>query len=244
HTSLNAVLKYTKAEADGTVDFYVFDISPVKGFVIISADDNSKPVIGYSTETNFSTGFEHTGLQNWVNKASSKIYKAIQLNVAATTEITNTWSAYAQGVKPAGLKRVIVSPLLTTTWNQDPYYNSMCPYNTTDGQYCVTGCVATAMAQIMKYWNYPIQGKGSYSYTANGYGTQSANFDTTTYRWMQMPDFLTTGPNTSISTLMYQCGVSVAMNYGDMNQGGSGAFVLASQAWGGVSAQSAFVEIG
>ena len=243
HTTLNAVLKYTKTETDGTVDFYVFDISPVKGFVIVSADDNLKPVIGYSTESNFNTNFAHTNLESWVNKASSKIYHSIQLHVAANADISNAWSAYAQGVRPTNLKSNTVNPLLTTTWSQDPYYNSMCPYNTTDQQQCVTGCVATAMAQIMKYWNYPVQGKGSHSYTAYGYGVQSAEFDTTTYRWNQMPDFLTTSGNVSIATLMYQCGVSVDMNYGDMNQGGSGAFVLTTETWnGGPCAQSAFVN--
>src|SRR5579862_6922993 len=51
-TSMNASLAYTREEEDGTVDFYVFNLSP-KGFVIVSADDNLKPVIGYSTESNF-----------------------------------------------------------------------------------------------------------------------------------------------------------------------------------------------
>src|SRR5205085_2151074 len=157
------------------VDFYVFDITGVKGFVIVSADDNSKPVIAYSTESNFVTGFENTGIANWINGASAKIYNGIQQQLTASPEIANAWSAYSQGLNPGGRKSNTVSPMLTTSWNQDPDYNDLCPYNYTDGQRTVTGCVATAMAQVMKFWNYPAQGKGSHTYTAGNYGQLYAN---------------------------------------------------------------------
>ena len=51
----------------------------------------------------------------------------------------------------------------------------------------VTGCVATAMAQIMKYWNYPENGSGFHSYNHARYGTLSANFGNDTYQWASMP---------------------------------------------------------
>ena len=233
---ITAALKYTQTENDGTVDFYVFDMSPAKGFVIISADDQLMPVIGYSFECNFKLPTKNRAVQTWMNHAGTHIYSAIQRHTMANAKISGQWSAYLQGVKPAGAKSTGtgVSPLLSTNWDQEPYYNQLCPYSTTDSQRTLTGCVATTMAQIMKYWNYPQQGIGSYgyndvppSYTFN-YGNQYANFGATTYNWAAMPDTLS-GNNLSVATLMYHCGVAVAMNYGDDNQGGSGAFVLSSE---------------
>jgi len=106
---------------------------------------------------------------------------------------------------------IIVGPLLTTTWNQWPYYNDFCPPGTP------TGCVATAMAQIMKYHNHPAQGTGSHSYSHATYGTLSADFGATTYQWNNMPSSLTAGSTpeqkNAVATLMYHCGVAVEMNY-------------------------------
>ncbi|HWB63482.1 MAG TPA: C10 family peptidase [Chitinophagales bacterium] len=239
HTTLTPVLKYTRTEADNTVDYYVFDMQPQTGFVIVAADDIAQPVIGYSTESNFRPDVTKTGLVIWMNHAAERIYKAIQLQVPATARISNLWNAYRQGRNPGIEKSGAVAPLIKTRWDQAPYYNALCPYNSSDNQRCVTGCVATAMAQIMKFWSFPLHGTGSYSYNASGYGTQSADFEGATYLWSQMPLQLT-GGNTAVATLMYHCGVSVAMDYGDENQGGSGAAVQVSESWGGQSAEKAF----
>lgn len=107
-------------------------------------------------------------------------------------------------------------PLMTTKWNQSPYYNALCPANS------VTGCVATAMAQIMKYWNYPAKGTGFHSYNHPTYGTLSANFGGTTYQWSSMPNTVNSA-NNAVATLMYHCGVSVNMDYSPQS---SGAYVI------------------
>jgi hypothetical protein len=240
--TLSASLKYTKAEPNGRVDFYVFDISPSKGFVIVAADDNVIPVLAYSNSSNFRIDFDHTGVANWVHKTAANINLALQHNATADARIQNQWTAYRQGQNPAVLRSSTVGPLCTTTWDQEngvsnppPFlYNLMCPYNNTDHQRALTGCVATAMAQIMKFWNYPAVGTGSFSYvdnTSNGYtgnyGTLSSNFAAHTYQWSQMPTILTgsesAAQDSAVDLLMYDCGVSVGMDYGDDNQGGSGA---------------------
>ncbi len=233
HTALTAILKYTKTESDGLVDFYAFDISPLKGFVIVAADDAVTPVIAYSGESYFDSNFQKTGVVNWVNKAAGQIHNVILQQIQADAHTTSLWSAYAQGINPGSAKSTGVGPLLSTTWNQLPYYNQFCPVNPADGQLSVTGCVATAMAQIMKYWNYPAQGTGSFSYiddNAHGdqinAGTLSANFGATHYQWTQMPNYIT-GNNTAVGTLMSHCGISVAMDYSDA---GSGAWVIQSEA--------------
>ena len=229
-----AFLKYTRSEADNTTDFYVFGIAP-KGFVIVAADDNLEPVIGYSTESDFRTDFDKTGVKDWMDNASKKISYALVQQATADARISGLWTSYIQGTKPGNEKNTVVNPLLTTTWNQEPFYNALCPNNTTDNLQCVTGCVATAMAQIMKFWNFPPTGTGSYSYNdatpiySHNYGTQAADFSATTYSWPTMANSINSS-NPAIATLMYQCGVAVAMDYGDDKQGGSGAAVLQSEA--------------
>ncbi|MCB5261587.1 MAG: C10 family peptidase, partial [Candidatus Cloacimonetes bacterium] len=79
-------------------------------------------------------------------------------------------------------------------------------------------CVATAMAQVMKKWNHPATGVGSHSYTASGYGNQSANFAATTYNWAGMPNSIST-VNNNVATLIYHCGVAVDMMYSANSSG-------------------------
>ena len=115
-----------------------------------------------------------------------------------------------------------VLPLCHTYWDQAPYYNALCPGGS------VTGCVATAMAQIMKYWSYPSVGISSSCYNdgppfySQNYGTLCASYDTSHYAWSKMQNNPLGGPNNQIAKLMYDCGVSVDMDYSPT---GSGAFV-------------------
>ena len=111
-----------------------------------------------------------------------------------------------------------VGPLLSTTWFQMSPYNMLCPSG------CMTGCVATAMAQVMRYWNFPAFGIGSHSYYDDtGYGPLNADFGNTRYDWNNMPDRLTAGSSAdekrAVATLMYHCGVAVDMHYGTMESG-------------------------
>ncbi len=241
HNPLTATLKYTQTETDNTVDFYVFDMSPAKGFVIVAADDIIIPILAYSNESNFNPDFGRVGVHSWVRKTAKNIHHAVQQHVVASEGITKQWTAYAQGTMPDNMKSTSVSPLCATTWDQEstgnppPYfYNLFCPYDTADGQRALTGCVATAQAQIMKYWNYPAKGTGSFTYVddtvngySNNYGTLSSDFAAHTYQWPLMPVICmgneTGAQDSAVDLLMYDCGVSVGMDYGDDNQNGSGA---------------------
>ncbi|MCW3126459.1 MAG: Peptidase family protein [Bacteroidetes bacterium] len=239
-------LLYTRTEADNTVDFYVFDMAPLKGFVIVSADDILKPIMAYSTEANFDLNYGNTGIKDWMGDAAAHVYSTIQQHMQANTAITQMWTACKTGPYINPSRTGTIGPLIHTLWDQSPNYNALCPFNATDNQRTVTGCVATTMAQIMKYWSYPTRGTGSYSYDCYSssnyhYGTQSANFNHV-YDWANMPNILA-GANADVAQLMYDCGVSVAMSYGDNNEGGSGAFVLASESWAsGVSAETSFKD--
>jgi len=138
-----------------------------------------------------------------------------------------------------------VAPLITTTWSQGTYYNTSCPSDAggPDG-HALVGCVATAMGQVMNYWNYPTMGTGSHSYVHSTYGTLSANFGATTYGWASMPDpGGASSYNTALATLLYHCGVSVDMGYGPTGSGASTAQVATSiQTYFGYASSAQYIN--
>lgn len=120
-----------------------------------------------------------------------------------------------------------IEPLLTSRWNQDDPYNSFCP--TYNGQRCFTGCVATALAQIMYYHKWPERGRGSHSYEWRDGIRLSADFSQSVYDWDAMADaYDETSPQRSkdaVARLMYDVGVACNMLYGT---GGSGGYIYPS----------------
>jgi hypothetical protein len=213
---------------------YVFARSGT-GFVLVAADDRVVPILGFSNDQPFRNTNVPVSVRSWLEGYAKQIQYAIDQQLPPTGQIVQQWADYAAPIAGDGpvvsakTAAVVVSPLLQTTWNQDPYYNGMCPYDAAENELTVTGCTATAMAQIMKYWNYPATGTGSHSYFHSSYGQLSANFGATTYQWASMPNSISS-TNTAIATLMYQAGVSVNMDYGVASNGGSGAYVVS---WNG-----------
>ena len=191
------------------------------GFIITSADDRMQPILGYSHTSNFSFPIPDN-LRYWLECYDTQIRMVMDDPSACQHP---EWRLLASRQRPEAVYDTTIGPLLTTTWAQNPYYNSMCP-NGSAGQ-AVTGCVATAMGQVMKYWNWPDTGVGSYSYIDGGYGQQSADFGATSYDWEHMPDHLdassTSTEVNAVATLLYHCGVAVNTHYGTNSQGGSGA---------------------
>jgi len=208
--------------------YYVFNTS--NGFVIVSGDDNVFPILGYSEEGNFQPNNIPSQVAKWLEGYKSQIQYVIDKGILATNEIKSAW--YKEQNDTDIIRSSIVSkavlPILKTKWDQSPYYNDLCPFDKTANERTVSGCVATAMAQILKFWNYPAQGTGFHSYNDKKYGTLSANFGSTTYQWNSMPNVIS-NTNNSVATLMYHCGVSVNMSYGVAATGGSGAYVVATQ---------------
>ncbi len=207
----------------GFPNLYIFTAE--QGFVVMAADDCVQPILGYSLTGNFVAENMPENVHSWLQGYSDEIQFAIDSKAKATAETSKLWKDLIDGNSKAGRATAVVDNLLTTIWDQDPYYNDMCPYDSQAGERTVTGCVATAMAQIMRYWEHPIHGTGSYSYTPEThpeYGVQSANFGNTTYNWDNMPNSIHSS-NNDIAQLMYHCGVSVDMDYNIADNGGSGA---------------------
>jgi len=242
-TDLSMVLKnspvldlvYTSTSVTGMAGntsvtcFYVFTLGSGQGFVIVAGDDKSTPVLGYSADRSFDAGNIPPHVASWLQWYEKEIVWAIENDIQVSDQVQTSWRDLLSGniTSDDGNTRS-VTPLLQTQWDQSPNYNALCPFDNQYQQYTVTGCVATAMAQVMKFWNEPATGSGFHSYNTNNFGTLSADFGSTTYDWGSMPASLS-GANSAVATLMYHCGVSVDMSYGVGQTGGSSAYVVTSQ---------------
>lgn len=192
--------------------------------VIVSNDDAFDAILAI-TETPFTAAdLQNPGLRWWVEAMNESL---------ETYLATGTRPAR---VAPSANHKPEVPALLKTKWGQDAPYNNMTPTYIQNNveKHFVTGCVATGMAQIMKYYNYPATGQGSASYRCNlkidGETTTqllTVNFAKGNYAWDDMLDTYrasaTEAQEEAVAKLMYHCGVSVKMDY-DIS--GSGSFTF------------------
>tara|TARA_B100001142_G_scaffold322054_1_gene369716 strand:+ start:156 stop:1994 length:1839 start_codon:yes stop_codon:yes gene_type:complete len=188
------------------------------GFVLVSADDRVFPVLGYSFSNYYSDANHPIQFENMLNSFKKQISYAIQNNIEANDKIYNEWSLYLSNNIENNDSRS-VEPLMSTNWDQGHSWNEYCPEdNQGPGGNAYAGCVATAAAMVMKYWNHPATGQGSYSYNHPEYGNISADFNTV-YNWSAMND---NQPTDASRKLLFHVGVSCEMNY---SPNGSGAWV-------------------
>ena len=214
---------------NGQPIYYIYNVAQNRGFVIVSAEKRTMPVLFYTFDGTYSSENQNENFAYWLGLYKKQIDFVRTQNVPKDMNIEKFWDYYVAASVALAKDVDAVSPLLTTNWNQDCYYNGSCPSATFGPCGKVyAGCVADAMAMVMKYHNYPTHGYGTHSYahtTANGfannYGTLTANYGATTYNWASMPNNVTSS-NSAVATLIYQCGVSVNMNYDDQ---GSGAYL-------------------
>ena len=222
--------------------FYLYENEDGEGWVLVAANDAMTPILAYSETGHISTDDMPSNLKTWLDQYNTITRRVEEDGVVASADAQNQWKALRKGTNQTTAK-VIVGPLIQTTWNQTVPYNNLCPGSGSDKAY--TGCVATAMAQVMNYWQWPVQGTGSHTYqpqdpNSNGqapsqrYGEQSADFGATTYDWENMKNsysLYTETEATAVATLMYHCGVAADMMYGNAADGGSGTYVLNMCDW-------------
>lgn len=206
---------YTLKTAKAAPAAYVFSADKNGGFMIVSADDVAIPVLGYSDKGDFDINNIPTQMKWWLDEYARQIEWASEKGLTYTKAPVNPeWTA--------------VAPLCTTKWDQSAPYNSECPIDKRNSSQCVTGCVATSMAQAIKYFNYPVHGQGSISYYAQNAGNLSLNFADVSFDWDNMLDVYTYGKYNdteakAVGTLMKACGYAVEMNYGSDASGASGS---------------------
>ena len=209
--SNDLTLVYTGTSYRGEACFYVFNVGD-NGFVLVSADDYFRPILGYSMEGVFPVDNMPGGLRYRldaiIDGRTGRTGNATPEVAAEWELVTNTGRLMSRfGAKGSDY-------LVDTKWDQDSPYNLFCPeYAGGPGGRCYAGCVATAMSQIMKYWNHPLQGQGSVTYNSGGTPGYpyipglSANFGATTYDWDNMPITLSNSSaqveKEAVATLMY-----------------------------------------
>ena len=196
-----------------TAAYYAFNIGDNEGFVIVSGDDSLTELVGYSDSGSFDPD-NIPGNMRWWLQAYSDYVASVQAG-----------ESKAKRQQLGNVTTIVVRPLVTTKWNQFEPFNGMAPIE--NGERCVTGCVATAMAQIMNYYEWPERGEGSHSYTDNSGHSLSADFSQSVYDWGNMLDEYNSyydydynivyeyndAQANAVAKLMLDCGISVDMDY-------------------------------
>ncbi|MGM9841558.1 MAG: thiol protease/hemagglutinin PrtT [Candidatus Limisoma sp.] len=219
HTPFKTLKSASKRQAKNA-EYYMFN-SDKGGFVIISGDDSLTELIGYSDSGAIDEDNMPTNMKAWLDQYAEYV-NAVRSGEAEPTKITARLTSTGS-----------VSPMITTKWDQGTPYNNLAP-TLSSGSHCATGCAATALAQIMNYYEWPAKGLGSHSYTSstNSYSL-SSNFASHTYDWANMRDEYTnsnwtTAQASAVAQLMYDCGVAMDMDYGDSSGATNGGILTAA----------------
>lgn len=191
----------TIASFDG---FYIVNRGSDQGFVIVAADDRAYTILGYSDKGSINLATAPEALSDWLQTFSNEIQ-----HIGNKTSTLSFSDKKYQGV----------SPLLgETAWNQGYPYNQLTPcyVGTTNA---ATGCAATAMAQIMYYHRYPIQGRGQNSFHTSQYNMSlSIDFSQSIYQWQLMKpvygEWDSQDSREAVAVLMRDCGYAINMDYG------------------------------
>lgn len=202
-----------------TVAAYFIFISEDGGFAIVSGDDLITPILAYSPTNQFDTARVAPPLRWWLDGYADAIARAVS---SSDDRPHPLWVALRHGdATAASLMKDAASagPLLKTTWNQGHPYNTDCPYDASVGSRALTGCVATALAQIMKYHRWPSRGMGENTDECR-YGSLYVNFAAATYDWDAMPDeAFADAPAPELAKLLFHVGVACEMDYGVTSSG-------------------------
>ena len=222
-------LVYTQYQMDATTPaVFVFNNQEAEGFVLVSAEDEARAVLGYSDKGSFNQEDIPENMRFWLQmyadelaryEADKPVLKAGQVSLP-------------RAKRTATASYPTISPILgKTVWGQGEPFNNKCPLQ--NNKRTVTGCVATALSQIMYAHKYPTKGTGSHSYTTETKKLSvSANFGNTTYDWANMiPNYngsYTTAQANAVATLMHHVGVAADMDYTVDGSGAVSSIALAA----------------
>ena len=198
--------------------YYVFPFGENKGFAIVSGDDDMPEIVGYADHGTYDANNMPAAMAAFLNNYRATIEAMKQGNASAIKNIAEAKALRANNTRAT----TAVSPLLgDIKWNQSEPYNNMCPkYDGTN--LSATGCVATAMAQVMMYWKYPNELKAD----IQGYKTSTHELTVAgelkgqKYDWDNMLPTYTNNNYTqtqadAVAKLMLHCGKAVEMDYGE-----------------------------
>ncbi len=194
--------------------YHVFNIGENNGFIVIAGDDRAQTVLAYSYEGHFDTDNLPDACKKWMQNYVIEI-ESLKNDIPFSSEKRSAELTYPTEA---------IAPLLKTKWGQGHPYNAKCPKDTKNYNYpCLTGCVATAVAQIMNYYRYPQRGTGSIKYMDNNQEVERAlDFSSCSdFAWDDMletfPLNVTSSQQRAISDLMMQVGYSCKMQYSSVS---------------------------
>ena len=228
---------FTQYQVDQTTPaVYVFN-STDEGFVLVSAEDEARAVLGYSDNGRFDANNIPENMQFWLQMYADELRRE-----GAVSDRSEKGDEKKKAIRREAMRRLgdeaeeesypTINPILgETVWGQGKPFNNKCPE--INGERTATGCVATALSQIMYVHKYPTKGTGSYSYTTETKKLKvSADFGNTTYDWANMiPDYTgsyTTTQADAVATLMYHVGVAAEMDYTVEGSGAVSSIALAA----------------
>ena len=201
-------------------EYYVFNGAGNTGYVIVSGDDCAPAILGYGNTGSFDISNIPPAMKAWLD-----IY-AKQVAASAKSGIKYTASTTADHEK--------IEPLITTKWNQLSPYNDLCPFDETQGEHALTGCVATAMAQVANYHKWPERAKGIGKATFNQSPVER-DMNGDVFDWNNMLDeyadiygteiYGTTNQRAAVALLMVDMGYSVGMKYSVQVSGANDLYV-------------------
>ncbi len=213
-------------------DYYVFNVTNGEGFVIVAGDDRVRPILAYSTTGKYNPNDVADGFRYTLDGFRNEIQYVRERNLAATPNIVAEWKSVNEtgSLNRGHRAQAVVGPLCQTLWNQNYPWNSQCPEDPEgNGGYVYAGCAATAMGQVMKFWDWPAFGNGSHSYNPDGYEQQTANFGETEYHFELMPLALDSTSSEEeiyyVAQLLHHLGIALDMQY---SAAGSGATALSA----------------
>ncbi len=207
-------LAYTAPAETSVPALYVFNNQSAPGFVVVSADDRFAPLLGMSLQGSFDINRAPSNLLWWLQEYRNEISAAMAAPSPMRRLIPENESENEDF--PA------IEPLMATQWNQGTPYNDLCPSD--GGGKCVTGCVATAMAQVMRYHSWPQQGIGEISYQTGSGIDVSCDFSSVMFDWDNMianydARQYTPEEASAVANLMFAAGASVKMGYTSYESG-------------------------
>lgn len=190
--------------------YRIFNFNP-KGYIVITADDNSRPVIGYGLNSNFSFDNAPPALLYLLGEYKQEMEYIVKNKLKADDTITGNWKKYSDKNYVPLKSYTVGTPLLETSWGQSSPYNNSCPLDPNTGYRCLVGCTAVALGQILNYWNCKVFPDSANTYTPiNFTNSLTINFYNQDYDWEHM----TTEPSVT-AELLYHCGVAIEVNYTD-----------------------------
>ena len=213
----NSVHRAPRAKGLDESPYYVFDMAEDGGFVIVSGDDRTRSIIGYTENGNYDEKNLPENMKSWLQMVSDRISTLSDTPASAPTSPGDPTPT--QGVPTAS---VTIGPLLASTWNQGTPYWDNCPFR--NGSRCYTGCTATAFAQVMYFYRWP---EGATT-SIPGYSDDGLNYSalpSTTFDWNAMKNSYSnsdsgTNSGNAVAKLMHYMGKGALMHY---TEGGSGA---------------------